>query len=430
MSSRHPTEPFAAGKSRKGTSFAVEFPTMPTLQRKPFEVQLIQKRNNHDILKLTFSQEGKQWFEDIPTGLPIKFSWTQEGVQTFWFGYVSYVSKIVTALRIKTMEVVCVGASFPLKEKLTKVFSDVSIPEVVAQLATDFGLEFLGDNHPRKFPQLTIAGHSCWAWIQEQANRIGYAAYVDGTTLYFRSLDKLISQNSAAIPVLSIEDKSTPDGQLFYDRTLEYFKVLRGDFIEEDGPLRTEKHTGGINPLTGELFTSSASPQSVGNNLRASSSKTLFQEYRNDQVALSNLDSNIAANDSAQLSRFTLPAKAKGRGDYRLRPYALVQVLGTGDVTDGYWLVKDVTHTFGKFNTYDVELSLLSDGTGASELSGFELPKSSGRDTVNIAAALSAGSSPLTSSRATNPSRLGNGLTALTHAELGFSAESSKWIAG
>ena len=428
MSSRHPSERLASGKARKGTFFQVTFPTMPTLERKPYEAQLTQKQGHHDILRLSFSQEGKQWFEDIPTGLPVRFSWIQEGVETTWVGYVSYVSKVVTSLRDRTMEVMCIGSSFPLKDKGMRVFTDTTIPEAVAKLATEFNLEFISDSHPRKFSQLTLAGHSYWAWIQEQASRIGYAAYMDGVTLYFRSFDKVISQNTNSIPVLSIEDKTTVDGQLFYDRTMEYFKVLKGDFVEGEGSVRTDKHVAGVNPVTKEAFIAKASPSNAGTGLRKEVSPTLFNEYRTDQVATSANESEVIAKDAAHLSRFTLPAKVKGRGDYRFKPYALVHVLGTGPTTDGYWLVKEAVHTFGKFGTYDVDLTILSDGTGDTSLTGFSLSTSAGRDLVNISEAISNGGA-VTSRRAAGEAKLGHSLTAITHKQLGYKPSSAKWTA-
>lgn len=416
-------------KPSKGTVTQVLFPTMPTLNRPAWEIQLTQKQGHHDLLKMTFKQTGKQWFEEIPTGLPVEFVWTQAGVRSSWFGYVSYVSKVVTSLREKTMEVMCVGTSFPLKERGVRVFTDVSIPDVVATIADEFNLEFVGDRSSRKFPQITIAGHSYWQWIQEQASRLGYAAYVDGVTLYFRSLDSIISKNSTSIPVLSIEDQSTLKGYRFEDRTLNYFKVLRGDYVESDKAQRTEKLTGGVDPVTMVPFVSSSSPQTIGKSLRESAGDVLFQEYRTDQVAMSVRDADIASEDYAQSSRFTLPAKARCLGDYRLRPFATVNVLGTGPSTDGFWIIEEAVHTFGQLGTYDVELVILSDGTGTPKFQGVSYGDTFGKDVVNIQEALDSGTA-MTSSRPASTPKINNNFEAITNKQMAFTQSPSMWRAG
>lgn len=428
MSSSYSDKPPAGGKSRKGTYFSVLFPTMPTLDRKPMQVTLVQKQQSHDILTLTFKKTSEYWFTEIPTGLPVQFEWSQLNVTTTWVGYVSYVSKVVTALGDKTMEVVCVGASFPLKEQATKVFSESTVPDAVAQIASEIGLQFIGDPHPRKFPQLIIAGQSYWSWIQSQAEKIGYVAYVDGVTLYFRKLDKVISQNSTSIPVMSIEDKTTFSGQLLYDRTLEYFKVLKGDYIETEKPLRTTKHVAGVNPITGAVHTSSASPDIIKAPTRERISSVLFNEYRTDKVSINEKAGDISANDTAQTSRFTIPAKARGMGDYRIRPYATVEVVGTGLSTDGLWLVQEVTHTFGKFGIYEVDVLLLSEGTGQAIYQSLEAAKSVRKDTVNIMEKISE-QKIITSSKTQGKITLRTPLSPIQSSELGFTESMSRWVA-
>lgn len=428
MSNRYTDRPPAGGKSRKGTYYSILFPTMPTLDRKPMQVTLVQKQGHHDILTLTFKKTSEYWFTEIPTGLPIQFDWSQLGVTTTWVGYVSYVSKVVTALGDKTMEVVCVGASFPLKDQTTKVFSQSTVPDAVAQIASDMGLKFIGDPHPRKFPQLVIAGQSYWSWIQSQAEKIGYVSYVDGVTLYFRKLDKLLAQNSTSIPVLSIEDKTTFPGQLLYDRTLEYFKVLRGDYLETEKPLRTTKHVAGVNPVTGAAHSASASPADPKSPTRETVSSVLFNEYRTDKVSITEKSGDISAEDAAQTSRFTIPAKARGLGDYRIRPYATVEVLGTGSSTDGLWLVQEVTHTFGKFGIYEVDMVLLSEGTGQALYQSLDAAKSARKDTVNIMEKLSEQSNTI-GGNSQGKIMLKTPLNPVQSSQLGFSDSLARWVA-
>lgn len=355
------------GKYRRSTSYDISFPTMPSLTKKPNEATLIQKSGNHDVLVLTYSSTSELWFENIPTGLPIRFSWTQSGVTNNWHGYVSSISKVVASREEKTMELHCVGSSFPLKQRANRVFTDKTVTEVIEILAKENGMTFIGDAHERKFPQLTMAGHSYWEWIQEQAQRIGYVAFVDSSTLYFRKLGNVLQQRSTSVPILSMQELGGTYGTGFLSRTLEYFKVLKGDYIEDGSQLRSQKMVAGVNPITAEMHTSSGSPQDSQARLRTSRVRPLFSEYRSDQVILNDRDSKAAAELLSFASAYNIPAKVHAQGDSRLHPYFPVIIQGTGKQTDGYWLVREVVHTFKKQGSYMVDMTIVTDGIGQSE---------------------------------------------------------------
>lgn len=355
------------GKYRRSTAYDISFPTMPSFTKKPNEASLIQKCGNHDVLVLTYSTTSELWFESIPTGLPVRFTWTQNGISKNWYGYVSSISKVVASREEKTMELHCIGSSFPLKERANRVFTDKSIPEVVERLAMENGMSFVGDSHERRFPQLTIAGHSYWEWIQEQAHRIGYVAYVDSSTIYFRKLERVIQHRSTSVPILSMQELGGTYGTGLLSRTLEYFKVMKGDYIEDGSPLRTQKLVAGINPITAEIHSASGSPQTANTRLRDSRVRPLFSEYRSDQVITNDKDGKAAAELLSFASAYNIPAKVRGQGDPRLHPYFPVIIQGTGKQTDGYWLVREITHTFQKQGTYMVDMIIVTDGVGPSE---------------------------------------------------------------
>lgn len=428
MPNLHPEERDQSKKPRLGTTFTVEFPQLPTMTQRPYEVELIQKRGNHDILKLIFKQTGRELTEDIPTGLPVRFSWQQNRIQASWVGYVSYVSRSVLANRDGVMEVICIGSSFPLKKKETKVFSECSIPEAVRQLATEVGLEFVGDFSSRKFPQLIVAGQSYWSWIQEQANRLGYVAYVDGVTLYFQKIDTAVNHQQGSAPLFSLANNEIGlDSQGVNDRTLTTFKVLRGDYLETSDITRTSMSAGGVNPSTSQVVEWKTSPKDFAGS-RAAVSDVLFTTQRTDQATFSQKDSEELASNLAQLARFTMPAKVTGAGDYRCKPNSLILVQGTGKTTDGYWLVKEVTHSFNMYGMYTVELLVLSDGTGASTLDIFESDKTFGRNVINISEKL-VPSGTLKSSKPNSSPLLSTPAIPILVRDLSFNSSDSRWKA-
>lgn len=351
------------GKFRKSTVYKIEYPTLPTLKVQPREVALTQKQKSHDVLVLDYFGTSLKNAKLLKTGVPIKFSWKQGTRKMEWLGYVSSVSRKSGTQKAKPMKVYCVGSSFVLKQRKTKTYKNKTIPEVAAIIAKENKLRFIGENHARRFPQLVISGHTQWQWLHEQANRIGYAMYVQGTNLVFRPIDKLIDEFSTDAPLYQMWDPNVPKQFSQVDRTLDSVSVMVGEDIEYAGTSRGNKQIGGVDPVTSKSFTAKKSPSQTGSGVRKSVSATLFDDFNSEQVANTQVDAKDAAEGAAQLARFNLPAKATGQGDPRVHPYRIVYVEGTGEQTDGFWLVNEVIHKFSYSGFYNVELVIAIDGT-------------------------------------------------------------------
>lgn len=415
-------------KNRRGTVFKITFPTMPSLVKEPRRVDLYQNEYQHDVLVISFMTTGMNWFEDIPTGLPIRFSWTQVGVTKDWYGYVSFVSRTnASQQKQQTMEVHCVGSSFPLKQRANRIFTNSTIPEAASIIAREFGLNFVGDSHPRRFPQLTMAGHSYWEWLAEQAKRIGFVLRVDGSNLYFRQLDKHVDSKITTVPVLYAGDTPSLYKNNFLEKTLDKFVVLRGDYIESGSNSRTEKVAGGVDRDTAEVFSSTSAPNSVGDNLRTNLSDVLFSEYRSDQVSTELSDAELMSEGAAHLARLTMPAKVHAQGDPRMEPHAPVYVMGTSELTDGYWLIKDVVHTFKKYTDYIATMTIVTDGTGGNKVGAFRGRQSPTISTVNINSLIekSSGVNTLNSRSQTGLAQLS---PAIIPSEQGFKRSPALWV--
>ena len=303
----------------------------------------------------------------LKTGVPVKFAWKQGKRKMEWLGYVSSVSRKRGTEKNKPMKVLCVGASYPLKQRKTKTYKNKTVPEVAALIAKQNKLRFVGKNHARRFPQLAISGQSQWQWLHEHANKIGYAMYVQGTDLVFKPMDSLIKQFKKNSPRFEFWQDYIPKSAVIPDRTLDYVSILTGDNIEDDGPSRANKKSGGVNPITGKRFSASKSPNKTGKKLRKNVSQPLFDEFQSDQVAHDKPGAKEVAKAAAELARFNVNAMAGGTGDPRVHPYRVISVAGTGEDTDGYWLVRKVIHKISYSGFYDMELWVAIDGTGKNE---------------------------------------------------------------
>ena len=352
-----------ATKYRRGTSFAVTYPTLPVLSVQPRRIDIHQKQYHHDIVTLEYSAVSTAWFEHLHTGVPIAFSWTQNTQTKYWVGYVSSVTKTDAPQRQTSMVVTAINTSFVLKERASRTFKDSTIPEAVKTIVEENGFNFIGDAHQVRFKQLLIPGMSYWAWINEQARRIGYGVIVDGPNFIFRRIDKLIDQSFSNTPILSMGNKSIPFNSQFLDRTLDVLTVINGDNIEASTDYRTIKNVGGVEPVTSSAVLSSSRPDESGVNIRSNVSGVLFKEFRSDKVANTQEMADAEAAGAAQNARFNLPASAMAQGDPKIRPFSTVYISGTGDKTDGYWFVKEAHHMIHKIGDYMMDLSLATDGS-------------------------------------------------------------------
>lgn len=415
------------GKNRQSTVTKVSFPTLPSVSLQPVKIDLYEEKHMHDILVLQFATTMPNWFKLLKTGVPVRFQYTQGPFSRTWVGYVSLVSKHVIGQLQEIMEVKCIGSTFGLKERASKVFTNVTITEVVGKIAAEFGFNFVHDPHPVKFPQLTIAGHSYWEWIQEHAKKIGYGMRIEGMTITFKPLDKLIDSGVTSIPTFSMFGKGTGINNMQEDRTLDWFNVLNGEHIEHLESNRTTKKIGGVNPLTGVSHGNLSSPKNVGKATRKNVSDVLFSEIRQDQVASDPQIAKALSEGASHNARMNLPAEIRGQGDPRIRLFHPVMVQGTGELTDGIWVVYKAVHHFTANNNYQVDLRVATDGLGAS--SSAYLTNATNRvvGMVNLNEALSNnGRNPA----ATNTTHVALSTKSFAKKELaqGWSRTPAKWI--
>lgn len=361
-----------SSKYRRGTSFTLSFPTFPSYKSTPQRVDLYQSVYSHDILVIEFPTINHTWMKHLKTGVPVKFVWKQGKVSNTFLGYVySLSTKEVAGQRRKEMHITVLGSSFRLKQRSNQTFSNKTIPEVAAIIAKQHKLHFVGDLDNRRFPYLAIGGHSYWEWLHVHAQKIGFAMFITGTTLVFKSLDKLLNSTANNAPVLSYFSYDTTLNAQILDRTLDSLTVTKGDYVEGVGAPRTLKQIGGVDPITNKILLSQTDPSQVGLNLRVDSAAVLFSEPLIDQVANSSEAANAAADGAAQLARFNIPAKTVGQGDPRVRPFLPVMITGTGDQTDGYWVVTKAHHMMHRIGDYQMELEIASDGLGVNAVNSF-----------------------------------------------------------
>lgn len=417
---------------RRVAKYEVTYSTLPSLSDSlpaPTGVTIIQKQKAHEVAIIDYPLLNAQAMQNLKTGVPVSFTWSKNGSSNTWVGYVSFISSQMHGSPKKKMEVHCIHASFPFKAKKPRVFKNKTIPQVAEILAKELGFKFVGEPNSRIFNQLVISGgQSYWEWLHTQADRIGYAMMMDGTTLVFRPIDKLIDHASSNAPVLSYFANDMPTDTLIEDRTLDHFSVKNGEYIEGSSR-RNTKVVGGVNPVTGKILKSSKSPSKVGSNTRTNTSDVFFEEHKTSQVVHDSTAADAMAAGAAHSARFTTPATVRCQGDTRIKPYSPVYVEGISDSLDGYWIPTMVKHILTINGEYQIEMEVAADGTGANVPTATRAAKRNLIGVVDLYAALkNGGVNPAiphpSKTKLTRPKQL------LSETKQGYNRTPAKWTSG
>jgi len=379
------------GKSRQSAYTVVRFPTVPSIKLQPTKIDLIEERGMHDLLTLQFSIGNPLWIKTLRTGVPIEVNITQGPYARNWVGYVSSVTTHTAGQLQELMEVHCIGPTFPLKERVSRVFVNQSIPSIVKTIVEEFGFKFYGEDNGIVFDQVIIANHSYWEWIQEQARKIGYGVMVDGLTFMFRPLDELIHAGVTSLPTFTMFGKGTGINNMQEDRTLDWMQVYNGEYVEYGNYVRSEKTTGGVNPKDVGKVSASANPKLLGVPTRANVGDVLFSHNFQEHVSSSASIAKLLAEGAAHHSRFSIPGKLKGQGDPRVRLYNPIAVVGTSDLNDGIWIVHKAVHHFSSNHNYQVDLDIATDGNGTIGDAYVRITENSIAGVVNLTEALNNG---------------------------------------
>ena len=364
-------------QDRLHNSFKVSYPDFPSLSETVRSVTLVQEMGKHDILELRYPLFNSAYFDAIKTGVPVELTWKNDKVSGRFTGYTVNVSHTVAQQFDRSVKILCVGASYPLKERASKIWINKTASEIAIEIAKKFKLNPKVTPSTIRFTQQSLAGHSYWEKLNELAKRIGYGVQVVGTELHFHPIDKMINQFMTTIPSMFFGNPLEHPSSKMVGPTLEFFEPKIGDFLESMDFSRSKPIVGGIDPITGKPYSIKSSSDTVGKKLRKITKEPLFSSVETSTVIESAAMAKSLADARAQLGRFGISATGIGQGDPRVAPWRTIEVTGTGTQSDGFWVVSKAEHVMVGDGRYQVEFTCLADGTGKNNSSAFR-PSSAG----------------------------------------------------
>jgi phage protein D len=391
-------------QNRRSTSFKVTYPDFPSITSLPRSITLHQEMGKHDIVEIKYRSVTTSLYKSIKTGVPVEITWKNDKVSGIFRGYTNVVSFPIKQDQYRELKIICVGASYPLKEQSSKVWINKTAPEIAIDIARKFKLKPVVTSHPTRFTQQSLAGQSYWEKLNELANQIGYGMQVSGTELHFHPIDKMINQFMTVIPVMSFKDLLTSPSNYYSAPTLDVFESRIGDYIENpDEYNRTRNTVSGVDPVTGKVYSSTTSPNKVGKSLRQNTKDPLFFQNKTTVVVSSNAMARSLSEAASHLGRFKIPATGVGQGDPRIAPWRTIEVRGTGDNSDGFWVIKKVQHYMHADGRYQVEFVCVTDGVGDNKPSAFRPSNAGTVPTRDVKSAQAKGKATSTKLSAKSP---------------------------
>ena len=379
-------------QDRQGSSYSIVFPDFPSFDVTPQNVTITQEMGSQDIVELTYPRFSSFYIKALKTGVPVHIRWSNDSTSSKWVGYVYSVKKNTVQSLNQPIIVKCIP-SLNLKEGGSKIWTNKTAPDIVTEIAKKFKLTPVVTPNKVIFSQQSLSGHSYWEKIQELATRIGYVAHLNGAELHFHPLDKMIDRFMTTIPIMSYLDSALAPYASVKDQTLDVFRATLGDYTDAQDVTKKEKNVFGVDPLSATLYSASSSADTVGKNLRQNVTAPLFTQTLATFMSGSKEMAKVIADAQAQFSRFVNTATGAGQGHPLIGPYRTMELKGTGEDTDGYWITKKVVHFLSFDGRYEVEFSCMNDGRGLNKASATRPSTAGTVPTRNLAIELATGSS-------------------------------------
>lgn len=363
-------------KYRLGTRFNVSFPDFPGFGETPKTFRLIQEVGKQDVVYIRYPYQSPFYLKALKTGVPFLLTWKSEFGEGKFYGYVYDVTPVSGKGKDREVSVRGIGATINAKETDNKIWINKSASQIVQDIAKKLKLKPSITPSKVIFSQQSMLNHTYWDKVQELARRIGYVAQVYGTELNFHPLDVMIDKSMTTVPIFAFIDAEFPRFGAFYEHTLDDFRPVVGDATITSMFGKRDKTVSSINPYSAKSANYKSSPSSW-KKLRSSTKDPLFKESLTTTTASTPAMARAIADAQSKLSRYSIFAEGNGQGDPRVAPYRTIEVRGTGEFTDGYWIVTRVEHFVTWAGKYEVEFSCMTDGVGKNKKSANRPEKAS-----------------------------------------------------
>ena len=300
---------------------------------------IIQQEFAHDIVQLSlYAQDVGA--DSYASGMPMVMTFGRPLVQRTFYGYVNHASRQNTTLAGASWQdrnmvnLVCVGASFWMKESGTLTFRGGTAAQAVQQIATQFGLAADVVDDGTIWPVLHMAGMTYWEFCCMLARRIGYTFYCSGIQLVFKPRNTDPTQLKGLVQYYDYRNNPF---------ALPVFVPTIGANNPTGGQLANRILTG-IDPRTSQVVTASMAGNPATSTLGVSSDTPLFDKTEHFTVRNQG-EATVKVAGAGQSNQLYLTATASGGGDPMLAQGSLVYVTNVNGSQNGLWYITKCEQT-------------------------------------------------------------------------------------
>ena len=232
------------------SDFNVVFPKVKSIELILISAELYQEVDSHDILVLHFKGKPFQSNTVIVSGDPVKFTYKSNSNKSTFEGYVHTVDPSAN-IDTHTTTIICVSASYVLKNSDQTIYKNVTADAVVSKIAKKHNMTTVTQRHPRVRETIVQAGQTDWQLLRRLAKQTGFALRAENTTIVFMSKNKIYESKKKQAPYFKYEDGPTKMNRTYGSCFM--FKPYVSDDAPEQGS-RVDRVITGVSSVTGSVI--------------------------------------------------------------------------------------------------------------------------------------------------------------------------------
>jgi len=323
------------------------------------------EENAHDMAVLTFVGLPAKAVTDY-INAPVSITISTSPARTSSFnGYVTYVEPELITRRglinnspVQRAKVVCFGASIEMVEKKSKIWENISMPQLVKKIANQYEMSYSVPDDYFVWDRVLQNDKSNWEILVETCNSLGYFVTANGTHIHIYDPYKVLSRQLPYVELTSVRG-SKGSVSTIPGRILE----LTGTFGEytPNGNSSAFKYVGidnSGNLISTETLDDVEDFSGLGQRVDSKHIDTVTK----DVTSLEMLKRFAGA---ALRKRYPYNVSVSTIGLAEPMPGSVAKLDEYDSYFDGYWLVRSVKHMVTRSN-YVTKLSLSSDSTNGS----------------------------------------------------------------
>jgi hypothetical protein len=242
---------FVWNSNAKDSDYSASFPKSPDMDLILIAADLHQDPEEHDRLVLHYKGKPANRRQALVSGDPIIFTYRSGKLKSTWHGYIHHVRQD-NSWQGGNTDIVCVGASWVLKNTDQKIYKNITSDQVISRIAKKHSMEAVTQRDPRVRDQISQSGQSDWQLCRSLAKQTGFALLTENTTITFVSKDKIYQSKKMSAPYFNYVDDEVGGvvpRELRMTGTILIFEPEISDQAPEAG-LRVDRVVSGVNTKT------------------------------------------------------------------------------------------------------------------------------------------------------------------------------------